>query len=131
MVRPIFSEPGFGNFMAYNIEQLQRGIKTRLATLCNRQVILEESLLGCKELEILVARDLQGRKVVLSCLENLDPVGIHHNNSVVTIPAQSIPEDILNRMEQASKQLAEDLMLIWQLAWGILKKRFKINIKKQ
>ena len=111
LVRSIISEPGFGNSMAYNIEELQRSIKTRLANPRNKQVMLEESLLGYKEIEVLVARDSNGRRVVWSCLENLDPVGIHHNDSVVTIPVQSIPAEVLNRMEQASGQIAEDLKI--------------------
>jgi carbamoylphosphate synthase large subunit len=69
---------------------------------------LEESLLGCKELKILVVKDLQGRRVVLSCLENLDPIGTHHNGSAVTISVESIPANVLNHMEQATEQLAED-----------------------
>jgi carbamoyl-phosphate synthase large subunit len=111
LVRSIISEPGFGNSMAYNIEELQRSIKTRLVTLRNKQVMLEESLLGCKEIEVLVVRDSKGRRVVWGCLENLDPVGIHRNDSVVTIPVQSIPADVLKRMEQAGRQLAEDLKI--------------------
>ena len=109
LIRSVTSTPGMGNTIAYNIEELRAGVKTRLANPHNVKIILEESLIGCKEIEVLVVRDIEGHRVIWTTLENLDPIGIHHGDSVVTIPVRSISSDILGNIEETSGKIANQL----------------------
>jgi carbamoyl-phosphate synthase large subunit len=109
LIRSVTSTPGPGNAVAYNIEELQAGVKTRLANPQNVKIILEESLIGCKEIEVLAVRDIEAHQFILTALENIDPIGIHHGDSVVTIPVRSISSDILSQIEATSGKIAAQL----------------------
>jgi carbamoyl-phosphate synthase large subunit len=109
LIRSVGSTPGQGNAIAYNIEELQSEVKTRLASPQNVKIILEESLIGYKEIEVLVVRDIEGHRVIWTTLENIDPIGIHHGDSVVTIPVRSLSSDILSHLEETSGKIADQL----------------------
>lgn len=121
VIRSGISGPDSGNVVAYNVEELHEAVKTRLTDPRNQHIILEEALLGWQELEVIMVRDAKGGNLIWASLENLDPVGIHHGDSVATIPPRSIPADLLGRLEEAGRTIAQTLgivgMISMRFAW--------------
>ena len=52
------------------------------------QVLIEKSLLGWKEYELEVMRDLADNVVIICSIENVDPMGVHTGDSITIAPAQ-------------------------------------------
>ena len=56
------------------------------------QVLVEKSILGWKEIEYEVIRDKDGNCITVCNMENIDPVGIHTGDSIVTAPSQTLSD---------------------------------------
>ncbi len=117
VVRAATSKPGIGIGLVYNIEELQAAVKIYLDNPLNEEIILEESLYGGQEFELIIVRDFTGEKVVWAVLENLDPVGIHYGDSVITTPPKNISDKTLDRMIDAGVALADVLGVIGTLTF--------------
>jgi len=88
IVRPAYTLGGTGGGIAYNEEELKyiasKGLKLSLI----HQVLIEQSVLGWKEIEYEVMRDSQDNCITVCNMENIDPVGIHTGDSIVVAPSQ-------------------------------------------
>ena len=66
------------------------------------EVLIEESVLGWKEFELEVMRDLQDNVVIICSIENFDPMGVHTGDSVTVAPAQTLTDREYQRMRDAA-----------------------------
>ena len=102
VLRPSFTLGGSGGGIAYNAEEaediLRRGLS--LSPVC--EVLVEESLLGWKEYELEVMRDLKDNVVVICAIENFDPMGVHTGDSLTVAPAQTLTDREYQRMRDAA-----------------------------
>ncbi|MEM2796419.1 MAG: carbamoyl-phosphate synthase large subunit [Candidatus Hadarchaeales archaeon] len=90
VVRPAFTLGGTGGGIAFNDEELRRIVSRGLELSRIHQVIIDEALLGWKEYEFEVMRDLADNVVIVCSIENFDPMGIHTGDSITVAPAQTL-----------------------------------------
>src|SRR5215213_7457402 len=81
IIRPSFTLGGTGGGTAYNPEEFEEIIRGGLAASPIQEVLIEESILGWKEFELEVMRDLAGNVVIICSIENFDPMGVHTGDS--------------------------------------------------
>jgi carbamoyl-phosphate synthase large subunit len=92
IVRPSFTLGGTGGGTAYNPEEFEDIVQRGLAASPIHQVLIEESVLGWKEFELEVMRDLKDNVVIICSIENFDPMGIHTGDSITVAPAQTLSD---------------------------------------
>src|SRR5215204_1484279 len=92
IVRPAFTLGGTGGGTAYNPEEFEELAKNGLAASPVSQILIEESILGWKEFELEVMRDLADNVVVICSIENFDPMGVHTGDSITVAPAQTLTD---------------------------------------
>lgn len=90
IVRPSFTLGGAGGGVAEDEAALEEIVGLGLDLSFNHEVLIEESIIGWKELELEVLRDRNGRTVVVCAIENLDPMGVHTGDSITLAPTQTL-----------------------------------------
>ncbi len=102
VIRPSFTLGGSGGGIAYNREEmteiLSRGIDLSPVSEC----LIEESVLGWKEYELEVVRDLNDNVIIVCSIENFDPMGVHTGDSITVAPAQTLTDREYQRMRDAA-----------------------------
>src|ERR671914_120917 len=92
IIRPSFTLGGTGGGTAYNPEEFEEIVRGGLAASPVNQVLIEESILGWKEFELEVMRDLADNVVIICSIENFDPMGVHTGDSITVAPAQTLSD---------------------------------------
>jgi carbamoyl-phosphate synthase large subunit len=105
IIRPSFTLGGAGGGIAYNVEEFDHSIERGLALSPVHQVLVEESVLGWKEFELEVMRDLADNVVIICSIENIDPMGVHTGDSITVAPAQTLSDHEYQRMRTAAIQV--------------------------
>ncbi len=102
IVRPAFTLGGTGGGIAYNRRELkeiaERGLKMSMI----HQVLIEEGVIGWKEYELEVMRDLADNVVIICPIENFDPMGVHTGDSITVAPAQTLTDWEYQRLRDAA-----------------------------
>ena len=109
LIRPAFTLGGTGGGIAYNEEELRDICARGLAYSRIHQVLIEESILGWKEIEYEVMRDSKDNCIVICNMENLDAMGIHTGESIVCAPCMTLPEEDLQRFKMSSIKIIRAL----------------------
>jgi carbamoyl-phosphate synthase large subunit len=102
VIRPSFTLGGSGGGIAYNSEELNEILTRGLALSPVHECLLEESVLGWKEYEMEVVRDLKDNVVIICSIENFDPMGVHTGDSITVAPAQTLTDREFQAMRDAS-----------------------------
>jgi carbamoyl-phosphate synthase large subunit len=92
IIRPSFTLGGTGGGIAYNREDLIEILGRGLDLSPVHEVLIEESVLGWKEYELEVMRDLADNAIIICSIENFDPMGVHTGDSVTVAPAQTLTD---------------------------------------
>ncbi len=91
ILRPSFTMGGTGGGIAYNREEFEEILERGIDLSPVHEVLIEESVLGWKEFELEVMRDLAGNGIIVCSIENFDPMGVHTGDSITVAPAQTLP----------------------------------------
>src|SRR5215213_3646046 len=102
IIRPSFTLGGTGGGTAYNPEEFEEIVRGGLAASPVNQVLIEESILGWKEFELEVMRDLADNVVIICSIENFDPMGVHTGDSITVAPAQTLTDVEYQRLRDMS-----------------------------
>ena len=102
MVRPSFTLGGLGSGIAKTEADLRRIAGAGLDASPTREVLLEESILGWKEFELELMRDVRDNVVVVCSIENIDPMGVHTGDSVTVAPAMTLTDREYQRMRDTA-----------------------------
>ncbi|HVF86532.1 MAG TPA: carbamoyl-phosphate synthase large subunit, partial [Pyrinomonadaceae bacterium] len=92
IIRPSFTLGGTGGGTAYNPEEFEEIVRAGLSASPVGEVLIEESILGWKEYELEVMRDLADNVVIICSIENFDPMGVHTGDSITVAPAQTLTD---------------------------------------
>ena len=92
VIRPAYTLGGTGGGIAYTYEEFQSIATGGLAASPIHQILVEQSLLGWKELEYEVMRDANDTCIIICNMENLDPMGVHTGDSIVVAPSQTLSD---------------------------------------
>src|SRR5436305_1465313 len=98
IIRPSFTLGGTGGGVAFNPEEFQEIVRGGLAASPIHEVLIEESILGWKEFELEVMRDLADNVVIICSIENFDPMGVHTGDSITVAPAQTLTDREFQQM---------------------------------
>lgn len=109
IVRPAFTLGGTGGGIAYNEEELIEIATHGLDMSFINQVLIDESVLGWKEIEFEVMRDKEDTCIIVCTMENIDPMGIHTGDSVVVAPIQNLCDETIQKMRDASIKIIRAL----------------------
>jgi carbamoyl-phosphate synthase large subunit len=102
VVRPSFTMGGSGSSIAYNRQEFDELVLRGLDQSPTTQVLVEESIIGWKEYEMEVMRDVDDNVVIICSIENFDPMGVHTGDSITVAPAQTLTDKEYQRMRDAS-----------------------------
>jgi len=102
ILRPSFTLGGTGGGIAYNREELTSLLARGLDLSPVHEVLIEESVLGWKEYELELMRDLADNVIVICSIENFDPMGVHTGDSITVAPAQTLSDREYQRMRDAA-----------------------------
>jgi carbamoyl-phosphate synthase large subunit len=109
IIRPAFTMGGTGGGIAYNQEEFEAISQSGLDASPVSQILIEKSLLGWKEYELEVMRDLADNVVIICSIENLDPMGIHTGDSITVAPAQTLTDKEYQRLRDASIKIIREI----------------------
>ncbi len=102
IIRPSFTLGGTGGGLAYNREELLDILARGLDLSPVHEVLIEESVLGWKEFELEVMRDLADNVIIICSIENFDPMGVHTGDSITVAPAQTLTDREYQAMRDAA-----------------------------
>src|SRR5262245_54040824 len=102
IVRPSFTLGGSGGGIAYNREELLEILARGLELSPVHEVLIEESVLGWKEYELEVMRDLADNVIIICSIENFDPMGVHTGDSITVAPAQTLTDREYQHLRNAA-----------------------------
>ncbi len=109
IIRPAFTMGGSGGGIAYNQEEYEKICKSGLEASPVSQILVEKSLLGWKEYELEVMRDLADNVVIICSIENIDPMGIHTGDSITVAPAQTLTDKEYQRLRDYSLKIIREI----------------------
>ncbi len=105
ILRPAFCMGGAGSSIAYNKEELEVHLAKAIEVSPVGQVLVEQSVLGWKEIEFEVMRDCVDNVIMITSMENVDPMGVHTGDSIVVAPAQSLTAEEYTNFVNLSRKI--------------------------
>jgi carbamoyl-phosphate synthase large subunit len=109
IIRPSFTLGGTGGGIAYNIEEFESIVNRGLDASPTKEVLVEESLIGWKEFELEVMRDVNDNFVVICTIENFDPMGVHTGDSITVAPSQTLSDKQYQELRNAAKKVISEI----------------------
>ena len=111
VLRPAFTLGGTGGGFADNEEELEQIMKNALKLSPVRQVLVEKSVKGYKEIEFEVMRDANDNAITICGMENVDPVGVHTGDSIVVAPIMSLSDKDLKMLNDSAIKIIRELQI--------------------
>src|SRR5579864_7673188 len=105
IIRPSFTLGGVGGGIAYNIEEFRELATRGLRLSPVHEILVEESVIGWKEFELEVMRDVADNFVVICSIENVDAMGVHTGDSITVAPALTLSDKEYQRMRDAARRI--------------------------
>lgn len=105
ILRPAFTLGGTGGGIAYNYEEFEEIAERGLTASPISEILVEESIIGWKEYELEVMRDLADNVVIICSIENFDPMGVHTGDSITVAPAQTLTDREYQMMRDAALKI--------------------------
>jgi carbamoyl-phosphate synthase large subunit len=109
VVRPAYTLGGTGGGMVRTERELEQVVSRGLALSPVRQVLLERSVEGWKEVEYEVMRDGHDNCITVCNMENFDPMGIHTGDSIVVAPSQTLTDREYHLLRSAALKIIRAL----------------------
>jgi carbamoyl-phosphate synthase large subunit len=109
IIRPSFTLGGSGGGIAYNREELMEILSRGLDLSPVHECLIEESVLGWKEYELEVMRDLADNVIIICSIENFDPMGVHTGDSITVAPAQTLTDREYQSMRDAAIRVIREI----------------------
>ena len=109
IIRPSFTLGGTGGSIAHSKDEFETLVEFALKVSPVSQILIEKSLIGWKEYELEVMRDLKDNVVIICSIENLDPMGIHTGDSITVAPAQTLTDKEYQIMRNAAIDIIREV----------------------
>ena len=109
IIRPSFTLGGSGGGIGYNREELMEILARGLDLSPVHECLIEESVLGWKEFELEVMRDLADNVIIVCSIENMDPMGVHTGDSITVAPAQTLTDREYQAMRDAAIRVMREI----------------------
>ena len=109
IIRPSFTLGGSGGGIAYNMDEYVEKLRIGLNASPIHRVLVEESVIGWKEYELEVMRDVKDNVTIICSIENVDPMGVHTGDSITCAPAQTLTDREYHRMRDAAIRIMREI----------------------
>ncbi|WP_268913068.1 ATP-grasp domain-containing protein [Lentilactobacillus sp. SPB1-3] len=109
IVKPISPNHDTSRFICNNTEELEEALEVSFKRTYIKRCSIEQSIVGYKEIEMVGIRDAQGNKVLVSGLEDMDPIGIHSGDSIIFAPTQTLLNEEYQRLRTATFRIMDAL----------------------
>ena len=109
IIRPSYTLGGTGGGIAYNREEYERMVMAGIEASPTDEVLVEESVIGWKEYELEVMRDLADNVVIICSIENFDSMGVHTGDSITVAPAQTLTDKEYQLLRDASLKIIREI----------------------
>ncbi len=109
IIRPSFTLGGTGGGIAYNEIEFKQIVANGLHLSPVGTVLIEESVLGWKEFELEVMRDTNDTALIITSIENFDPMGVHTGDSITVAPQQTLSDKEYQRLRDASLAVIREI----------------------
>ncbi len=109
IIRPSFTLGGSGGGIAYTEADFEKMVEWALNVSPTQRVLIEKSLLGWKEYELEVMRDIKDNVVIVCSIENFDPMGIHTGDSITVAPSQTLTDKEYQIMRNAAIDIIREI----------------------
>ncbi|MBD3245404.1 MAG: carbamoyl-phosphate synthase large subunit [Candidatus Omnitrophica bacterium] len=109
IVRSAFTLGGTGGGIATTREEFEQIADLGLQNSMISEILIEESVIGWKEYELEVMRDVRDNVVIVCSIENLDPMGVHTGDSITVAPAQTLSDEEYQRMRDAALAIIREI----------------------
>ncbi|PLX80236.1 MAG: carbamoyl phosphate synthase large subunit [Desulfuromonas sp.] len=109
IIRPSYTLGGTGGGIAYNLEEYERMALAGIDASPTNEILVEESVIGWKEYELEVMRDLADNVVIICSIENFDPMGVHTGDSITVAPAQTLTDKEYQLLRDASIKIIREI----------------------
>jgi carbamoyl-phosphate synthase large subunit len=109
IIRSSFTLGGTGGGIAFNVEEFEEIASLGLESSMISEILIEESVIGWKEYELEVMRDIKDNVVIICSIENFDPMGIHTGDSITVAPAQTLTDKEYQLMRDASIDIIREI----------------------
>ena len=112
VVRPAYAKGSFGGGLVFNSEELKTTVGRGISASLIGQVLVEQAVIGWKELELEVIRDSKNQKITACFIENIDSMGIHTGDSLCCIPMLTEPAALQERLKNIAYKIVEELNIV-------------------
>lgn len=109
IIRPSFTLGGTGGGIAYNREEYEQIAMAGIEASPTNEVLIEESIIGWKEYELEVMRDMADNVVIICSIENFDAMGVHTGDSITVAPAQTLTDKEYQILRDASLKIIREI----------------------
>ncbi|KAL6484311.1 hypothetical protein MHYP_G00063560 [Metynnis hypsauchen] len=110
MLRSAYALGGLGSGLCADKQKLEETARKALAM--SSQILVEKSLLGWKEVEYEVVRDISDNCVTVCNMENFDPLGIHTGDSIVVAPSQTLSNEEYHMLRETAIKVVRHLGIV-------------------
>jgi len=111
IVRPSYTLGGTGGGIAHTMKELEQIVANGLDSSMSQEVLVEQCVLGWKEIEYEVMRDAADNCIAVCCMENIDPMGVHTGDSIVVAPSQTLTDKEYQMLRSASLRIIRALKI--------------------
>ncbi|MCD6221960.1 carbamoyl-phosphate synthase large subunit [bacterium] len=109
IIRPAYTLGGTGGSVAYNIDEFEYQAEVGLKSSLISEILIEQSVIGWKEYELEVMRDLKDNVVIICSIENFDPMGVHTGDSITVAPVQTLTDKEYQSMRSAAIAIIREI----------------------
>jgi len=110
MVRAAYALGGLGSGITKDLEEFKTLCKTSFAH--SKQILVEESLKGWKEIEFEVIRDKNDHCFTVVPMENVDPLGVHTGESIVVAPICTLSKEQVGLLEDVAQKVVRHIGIV-------------------
>jgi len=111
IIRPSYTLGGTGGGIAHTMKELEQMVANGLDSSMSHEVLVEQCVLGWKEIEYEVMRDAADNCIAICCMENIDPMGVHTGDSIVVAPSQTLNDKEYQMLRSASLRIIRALKI--------------------
>ena len=109
VIRPSFTLGGTGGGFVHGKEDLDAALEKGLKASPIHEVLVEKAVLGWKEYELELLRDINDNVVIICTVENLDPMGVHTGDSITVAPAMTLSDTAFQEMRNKAMLMMRSL----------------------
>ncbi len=109
VIRPSFTLGGTGGGIVFNKEELDGALERGLTASPIHEVLVEKAVMGWKEFELELLRDMKDNVTIICTVENFDPMGIHTGDSITVAPAMTLSDTAFQLMRNTAIRMMRDL----------------------